>query len=655
MLLSTSLRIRFCALLALTTGLLSVTHTTQADIRLPLLISDGAVLQRDKPIHIWGWADEGEKISGLFDGETLTTTAKEGRWSLTFAPRKAGGPYALTLNGKNSITLKDLWLGDVWIGAGQSNMEFPLNRVRFRYPDLIGTTQLPKIREFNVPVTFRFDAPAEDFEKGQWKTATPDNLGNFSAVGFFFARHLQEQYQVPVGIISLSVGGSPVEAWMSEESLVDYPEYLAKQEALKDPAVLEATRSGDQARAQSWYTLASKSDKGRNSDPQWSAAELPLDGWQTYKVPGYFKEQGIDFENGVAWVRKEFELTAEQAAKPAELWLGVLIDGDETFVNGQQVGQVGYRYPPRVYTLPAGLLKAGKNTVAVRLTSYSGSPGFIPDKTYALKLGEDQSEQIDLSGDWHYRIGMVAGPMPPSTTLHYQPTTLYKAKLAPVLNTPITGVIWYQGESNITRAKEYFDLFPRMIRDWRKQFGQGDFPFLYVQLANLNEAHEQPVESDMALLREAQRYALSEPNTAMAVALDVGEWNDIHPLDKQSVGDRLALGARKLAYGDKKVVASGPLVKSVQRRGSELIIEFTDTAKGLEIRGDQLYEIAIAGEDKQFVWAKAKLDGKHRLRLSSPEVKTPVWVRYAWADNPSKANLYNSAGLPASSFEAQAR
>jgi sialate O-acetylesterase len=287
----------------------------------------------------------------------------------------------------------------------------------------------------------------------------------------------------------------------------------------------------------------------------------------------------------------------------------------------------------------------------VRLTSYSGIPEFVSDKTYALKLGD---EQIDLSGQWHYRIGMRAdGPMPPSTTLHYQPTVLYKAKLAPALKTPIKGVIWYQGESNITRAQEYFDLFPRMIRDWRQQFGQGDFPFLFVQLANLNEAQDQPVESDMALLREAQRQTLSEPNTAMAVAIDIGEWNDIHPLDKKSVGDRLALAARQLAYGDKKVIASGPQVKSVQRRGKELVIEFSDTGKGLEIRGDQLYEIAIAGEDKQFVWATAKRDGKHRLRISSPEVSSPVWVRYAWADNPAKANLYNSAGLPASPFEAR--
>lgn len=651
MLLSQSLKARLCYLLALTASLLIFGNLAHADIRLPLLISDGAVLQRDKPILIWGWADEGETVSGLFDGETHTTTAKDGRWSLTFAPRKAGGPYALTLRGNNEITLKDLWMGDVWIGAGQSNMEFPINRVRFKYPDVIPNTQLPKIREFNVPLAFRFDAPAEDFEKGQWKTATPDNLWGFSVVGFFFSKHLHEQYQVPIGIISVSVGGSPVEAWMSEGALVDYPEYLAKQEAFKDTEHLEATRRADQARSQAWYTKANAEDKGRQGSTPWSAAQLSLTDWQPFSVPGSFKNQNIDFVNGVAWLRKEFDLSAAQASKSAQLWLGVLIDGDETFVNGQPVGQIGYRYPPRIYDLPQGLLKAGTNTISVRLTSYSGIPEFVSDKTYALKLGD---EQIDLSGQWHYRIGMRAdGPMPPSTTLHYQPTVLYKAKLAPALKTPIKGVIWYQGESNITRAQEYFDLFPRMIRDWRQQFGQGDFPFLFVQLANLNEAQDQPVESDMALLREAQRQTLSEPNTAMAVAIDIGEWNDIHPLDKKSVGDRLALAARQLAYGEDKLVASGPQVKSVQRRGKELVIEFSDTGKGLEIRGDQLYEIAIAGEDKQFVWATAKRDGKHRLRISSPEVSSPVWVRYAWADNPAKANLYNSAGLPASPFEAR--
>ncbi len=635
--------------LLLACSCLSFSIGVQADIHLPRLISDGAVLQRDKPVHIWGWADEGETVTGEFAGERQTTQARDGRWSLTFKARKAGGPYTLTLQGNNQITLNDLWLGDVWIGAGQSNMELPLRRVRFQYPEVIPNTRLPAIREFNVPLAYRFEGEATDFEKGEWKTATPEHLSEFSAVGFFFAQHLHQQYQVPIGIVSIAVGGSPVEAWMSEDSLSGYPRYLEAVNAFKNPDHVASTRARDQAGSQAWYSRANDEDKGRQAETPWSSAELPLDGWASFTVPGYFHEQNIDFKNGVVWLRRNIELTAEQAAKPAQLWLGVLVDGDETYVNGQPVGQIGYRYPPRIYDLPEGILRPGANTVAVRLTSYSGAPGFIPDKAYELRLGD---ERVDLAGQWHYRIGMHAGNMPSSTTLHYQPTVLFKAKLAPLLDTPIKGVIWYQGESNITRANEYEDLFKGMITDWRRQFGQGDFPFLYVQLANLNEAQDQPVESDMAALREAQRKTLSLPNTAMTVAIDVGEWNDIHPLEKKAVGDRLALSARKLAYGDKKVIASGPQVASVKRRGQELVVAFTDTGKGLDIRGGQLHEIAIAGSDKTFVWARARLDGKHRLRIWHPDISEPVWVRYAWADNPARANLYNSAGLPASPFEA---
>lgn len=642
---------RLSKLLAVILCLLLV-PSALADVRLPRLLSDGAILQRDKPLVIWGWAESGETVRVNFADQELSTKAEAGRWSVTFPAHQAGGPYRLQVNGNNQLVVKDIWLGDLWIAAGQSNMELPLRRVQYRYPDVLTQTQLPQIREFSVPVAYRFDARAEDYTQGQWKTAVPENLGGFSAVGFFFARQLHQSLDVPIGILSIAVGGSPVEAWMSESALEDYPHYLALANKFKDSKVLQDTIASDKAKSDAWYSKAQANDFGLKASPPWSTTKIDESDWRSYQVPGFFKEQNIDFINGVVWLRKSIELTAAQAKQPAQLWLGVLVDGDQVFVNGVAVGQTGYRYPPRIYDVPENILTAGNNNISVRLTSYSSEPGFIKDKLYALKLGQ---QEINLAGEWHYRIGMRAEqPMPSSTTLHYQPSTLFKAKLAPALGFAMKGVIWFQGESNVGRGEEYKTLFPDMITDWRSQFNQGEFPFLFVQLANFLEPVTTPGNSAWAELREAQRGALSVPQTAMAVAIDTGEWNDIHPLDKQTVGERLALAAHKLAYGQSKLVASGPKLHSVKRKGKYLVLSFDSLANGFDIRGDSLQEIAIAGDDKQFVWAKAKVKGK-QIWLWNDTIKNPQWVRYAWADNPDKANLYNSVGLPASPFEAQVK
>ncbi len=628
----------------------------QAEVRLPRLLSDGAILQRDKPCEIWGWAKDGEVISVRLQQEVRTVRTQGGRWSVTFPAHAAGGPYTLRVEGENILDVKDLWFGDLWIAAGQSNMELPLRRVATLYPDLITNTQLPRVRQFSVPLSYSFSEVKENYEQGEWKTAVPANLGEFSAVGFFFARELSQRYDIPVGILSLAVGGAPAEAWMSEAALQKYPQYVAGAEMFKDERLLEQTIKRDKINTDTWYQDLEQRDRGRTDPTVWFAKELPLAGWENLQLPGSFKEQRIPFINGVVWLRKHFELQPHQAGAGGELWLGALVDGDETYINSVKVGSTGYRYPPRIYPVPSGLLLAGTNTLAIRLTSYSSDPGAVIGKTYALKIG---STSVDLAGTWRYRIGAYSTAMPSTTTVHYQPTSLFKAKLGPALRWPIKGVIWYQGESNVGRAgapggsSEYSDLFPELISDWRQHFRQGEFPFLFVQLANFLEPKDEPAESAWAELREAQRQALRVPNTAMAVAIDTGEWNDLHPLNKKDVGERLALAARKVAYGETGLVASGPLLHSVKRRGKKLILEFTEVGDGLRIRGDRLREIAVAGEDKQFRWASARIQGK-QLLVWHPKVAQPVWVRYAWADNPTDANLFNAAGLPAAPFEGQA-
>jgi sialate O-acetylesterase len=626
-------------------GLLAAGYAA-ADVSLPRLVSDGAVLQRDKPIVLWGGADDGEQVSVTLGKQTLTTKAEAGRWQVTLKPLPAGGPYTVDIQGKNKLQVKNVLLGDVWVAAGQSNMELPLKRVKYKYPDIIPSTKLPDIREFNVPVVYNFKGPLEDFKQGQWKTAEPENLPNFSAVGFFFTRALHEKYKVPVGLITLPVGGSPAEAWVSESALQKYPQFVEQLKPFKDDGFVTATIASDKLSSGNWYSALGAKDEGLKGS--WSNEVLDTKDWQNFQVPGYVKEQGGDFTNGAVWFRKTFDLTAEQAAKSATVWLGCIVDGDQVFLNGKEIGQTGYQYPPRIYTVPAGLLKAGKNTISIRVTSYSANAGFVKDKRYELELG---NESVSLAGQWQYKIGARADSMAKTTTLHYQPASLFNAKLAPTLRTAIKGVIWYQGESNTGRYKEYETLFPDLIRDWRAQYNQGDFPFIYVQLANFMAAKAEPSESDWAATREAQRKTLSVKNTAMVVASDIGEWNDIHPLNKQAVGERLALAAQKLAYGDKKLIASGPNATTIKREHKSLLIDFDKAGGDLVITKDGvLHHIAIAGTDKKYVWAKAKIQGK-KLVVWSDDVAEPVSVRYAWADNPEGANLYNKAGLPASPFE----
>jgi sialate O-acetylesterase len=341
------------------------------------------------------------------------------------------------------------------------------------------------------------------------------------------------------------------------------------------------------------------------------------------------------------------------AGKPAKLMVGRIIDADETYLNGVKVGNITYQYPPRRYEVPAGVLKEGKNLLVVRVTNMSGKGGFVPDKRYELT---DGVTHIDIRGDWQYKVGQVFPPRSPgggggpSFSAQNEPTGLYNTMVAPAIRYGVKGFLWYQGEANAGSPREYRKLLPVLIADWRARWEEGNIPFLYVQLPNYMEVQYSPSESQWAELREAQLDALTLPNTGMAVTIDAGEWNDIHPLDKKDVGDRLALAAERLAYGDTSVVASGPIFQSARIDGNKIILSFTGIGSGLLVRGGgDLQQFAIAGTNKKFVWADARIEGDQVI-VSSPDVPAPQYVRYAWADNPEGANLYNKEGLPASPF-----
>jgi sialate O-acetylesterase len=633
-----------------------IVSLTYAQARLPRMVSDGMVLQRDVPLRIWGWAAPGQTVTVRFNGETGSTiTNAGGRWMVILSPRKAGGPYNMEIDAINHIALRNIYVGEVWVCSGQSNMEIPMERVKEKYPEVIAHSENPMIRQFHVPLRYDFNEPHYDVSGGHWEGANPATVPGFSAVGYFFAKELFERYHVPVGLIFNAVGGAGAEAWLSPEALKAYPGYAAVAARYADAAYRDSIAASDRAADSGWYRRIWETDKGLHSGKPWYDPSVSDDaGWAPIRVPGYWADQGLPGVNGVVWYRKDIDVPAAMAGQPAKLLLGRIVDRDSVYVNGVFSGTIGYQYPPRRYELPAGLLLAGKNSIVVRVFNSAGRGGFVPDKSYSLTAA---GQTIDLSGEWKYRLGATAARLAMPTFFQYQPLGLFNGMIAPILPYIIRGVIWYQGETNTGKAQEYRTLFPAMISDWRRHWGEGDFPFLFVQLPNFMPVKDQPAESHWAELREAQRLTLAVPHTGMAVAIDLGEWNDLHPLDKEDVGQRLALQAEKIVYGRKDFIYSGPLYRSMKVKGNRATIRFAEVEKGLIAKGGgELKGFAIAGADHVFVWARAEISGDDVI-VWSDTVEHPVTVRYAWADNPQGANLYNRDllyhdGLPASPFEA---
>jgi len=628
--------------------LLPLYFFSYGQIKLPRLIGDGMVLQRDTKATLWGWASPNEQITIAFRGKQYHTAAgSNGKWQLQLPPQHAGGPYDITFTGTSSITLKNVLFGDVWVCSGQSNMELPMERVKEKYPDVVANANNTNIRQFEVPDQYNFNRPNDDVAYGQWLPATQENILMFSAVAYFFASDLYNKYKVPIGLINTALGGSPAEAWISEDALKKFPAYYSETQKFKDSSLIKQIETHDRSVSSNWYNLLSEKDKGIKN--HWVNPALDDAAWQTMNIPGYWADGPLGNVNGAIWFRKAVEVPASFIGKPVRLVLGRIVDADSVFVNGQFVGTIGYQYPPRRYIIPTGVLKEGKNEIVVRVISNAGKGGFVPDKTYALIAGTDT---FNLQGVWKYKLGIAMSPLPSQTFIRWKPAGLYNAMIAPLTNYAIKGALWYQGESNAGHPSDYADLMKTLITDWRAHWHEGNFPFIYVQLPNFMETNDTPSESDWAELRQAQLNTLSVPNTAMVVAIDLGEWNDIHPLNKQDVGKRLALQAAHLAYGEKNIVYSGPILQSAKQEGNKLVLSFTNTGSGLTAKGsDSLHYFSIAGSDKSFVWAKAIIQG-NKVIIWNDSIHQPAYVRYAWADNPAGANLYNKEGLPASPFEA---
>lgn len=615
--------------------------SAEAAVKLPRLVSSGMVLQRDVPLKIWGWANPLEKVKVEFRGESFQTKAdKKGNWTVNLPACPAGGPFSIKIN---ELELTDILVGEVWLSSGQSNMELPVRRVMDLYADEIKQVDNSNIRLFRSSTRKEPETAQTDYPDGAWLPATPENIGEFSAVSWFFANDLYQKYQVPIGIISTAIGGSPAEAWLSADNVNPYLDKWEAEKAHSDSIREVINAKEPEKLAYNWNVEVNKNEPGAG---RWSKADADISDWSQISLPGYWSDKGIELRNGSIWFCKEFELADSLAEQAAILRLGRIIDADSAFVNGVFVGNITYQYPPRIYTVPKGVLKAGTNRVMVRVFAQGNRGGFVEEKPYELRVA---SQVIDLTGEWNYRVGAVLNPPQVPGSPGFMPGGLYNSLVAPALNYAVKGVIWFQGESNTGRGKEYEQLFKELIQDWRAHFAQPQLPFLYVQLANLGLPQKQPVESGWAEVRDAQRRTLKLPNTGMAVAFDLGEWNDIHPLNKKEVARRLFLQAQRVACGDTAIVSSGPLYQSMQVADGSILLTFSSVGEGL-FANSLLRGFQLAGSDGRFVWAKAVVMSKNTVKVWADEVIAPVAVRYAWEDNPASANLKNKEGLPASPF-----
>jgi sialate O-acetylesterase len=627
--------------------LLWAASPTQANVTPNPLFASAAVLQQGMNVPVWGAADPGERVTVEFAGQTVSVTASaDGQWLMHLSPLKAGGPFSMTISGKNRIVLNNVLVGEVWVCSGQSNMERHLGLQPGQKPIVnweqeVKDALYPEIRQFYVEQRLAFSP--ERNAKGGWSICSPEKVKDFTAIGYFFGRDLYKARHVPVGLIHSSWGGTPAEAWTSATGLRALPGFEATlaelQRSISDP---EGARRDFEARLENWFHA---NDPGSAAPQPWSAAGLDAASWKSMTLPTLWENAGEPNLDGVVWFRKAFELPDTLTNAEAELDLGKIDDQDTTWVNGVRVGAMNGYNLDRKYPVPTGVLKPGLNVVAVRVLDIGGGGGIWGDQPLRLVLKTSPAlEPVNLSGSWQYRVGMNLknAPWPPMSAGQHAsaPTVLYNGMIAPLLPYAIRGVIWYQGEANVGRERQYRTLFPAMIADWRRAWGEGDFPFLFVQIA--------PYASMSPEIREAQLLSWRHTtNTAMAVTIDCGDAEDIHPTHKQPVGARLALAARALAYGE-KVEYSGPVFESLKIKGSKAVLGFRHLGGGLAAKDGPLKGFTIAGPDKVFHPAQAEIQGK-TVVLTAESVSRPVAVRYGWANVP-EGNLFNGAGLPASPF-----
>jgi sialate O-acetylesterase len=634
----------------------SMSCAAGSNLVLSTAFSDNMVLQQKTKAPIWGTANPGTVIQVTTTWSKMvyaTTTTKNGRWKIVVNTPSYGGPYMMNIAGGNSITLKNIMVGEVWLCSGQSNMEMPLagwgNIKNFKQET--AAARYPNIRFLQADhVTSNIPSDNAQIAGGGWQVCSPESITGFSAVAYFFARELYKKTGIPIGLIHTSWGGTIAEAWTSGHTLKKMPDFAAAATKIEKTNDIKELADYNLKLKNYEKSLVLKDSGYAMGKPIWADKALNTAGWHKIDVPQYWERAGLQYFDGVVWLRKKITIPSEWAGKSITVNLGTIDDTDVTFFNGYKIGATTVFPQSRVYNIPANLVKAGEAVLTVRVLDTGGDGGIYGPKN-VISLISGNGQKISLDGEWDYRPGANlkdVGQVPVLNTGPNRATVLYNAMIHPFIQYAIKGVIWYQGESNADRAVQYQELFPAMIRDWRAKWKIGNFPFYFVQLANFMNRQYEPLPSAWAELREAQRKTAALPNTGMAVTIDIGEAADIHPKNKQDVGKRLAMIALAKTYGY-PVSYSGPVLSSYKILNNKIYAEFRFTEGGLKARGGNVLNgFTIAGPDNRFYEATALIQG-NQVVLSAKEVPVPVAIRYAWANNPD-CNLINGSGLPASPF-----
>jgi sialate O-acetylesterase len=645
----------FVAALVTISGAMALADpATESHPFLDPMFSDNMVLQRDRFDPVWGWTQPGQTITVAIAGRTASATAgADGKWMAWLPKLPVGGPYTLSVSGPESTVCHNVLVGDVWICSGQSNMQFGIAGA-VNGQDEIAKADYPNIRLFYVPGQISL-APTDKLQ-GQWEVCTPENVrsdgswNGFSAVGYFFGRDLYRDLNVPIGLIHSSWGGTPAQAWTSEDSLrAKLPEFRSDLDALDAERDLESRgqKASLSDRIVQWYA---KNDPGSTPGLGWADPSYDDSPWKTMSLPNYFQNAGdpeIAHVNGIIWFRRTFDVPAADAGKDLTLSLYV-DDNDTTWVNGVEVGATEGYQVHRSYSVPASIQKQSGNVIAVRVLDTGGVGGIYGDPS-TLAIADSTGAAIALAGSWKYRFAANLANLPSyPTAIADNPnyaSVLYDGMIAPLEPYGIKGAIWYQGESNAWAAYQYRSLLPTMISDWRAHWNNSNFPFLVVQLAGFGHAPAQPGDDQWAELREAQwMTAHDTPNVGIATAIDIGNPDDIHPTNKQEVGRRLALVARRMVYHE-MVEDSGPTYESMSVDGSAIRVRFDHVDAGLTTTDSAAPSgFAICGADRKWVWAHAEIDGATVI-VSSPLAPRPIAVRYAWTAGPI-GNMADKDGLP---------
>lgn len=620
--------------------------TGNAQLSFSGLFNDHMVLQRGKKTAIWGKAIPKATVELSFNKELIQTSADEkGEWEITLPFLKAGGPHKLTVRSEGqSVSLSNVMVGDVYLASGQSNMEWRIDN-GISTPEEVSDQPLLRYAKMHRSAS----GQPQDTATLNWFEAVEGKVEKCSAVAYFFAKAVIEEQNIPVGIIENAVGGSPVEAWISPEMLQNTPAFRAR---IRD---IQAGQVNLGPRGKTTEVLRKASEEKTNLfQAEASKTELPdiegLHQWKPIRFPSSLEKAGLYNFDGSIWLKKEFYWPYDTRGK-ATLVLGRVDDDDHTYLNGTYVGSTYGENVESIYELPDSVLRNGNNILLVKLHDRHYIGGLLgpSDRMFLSLKQEHKNVRFPITGEWTYLIAEEERIDP--LFYHYpffEPTVLYNSSIHPLLDLNITGVIWYQGESNSGRGVQYRSLFERMILDWRIRFRQGNFPFLFVQLANFQKKSDGTKADYWAELREAQAMALDLPNTAMVTAIDLGEANDIHPRNKQGVGERLALAALHKIYG-KKVVYNGPLYKSHRIVKDSVFIQFQSQDNGLLLKDQPITGFVVAGADQAFYPAMAKMAGDHQVVVWSEQVKKPEAVRYAWAQNPY-LSVFNEFGMPALPF-----